>query len=215
MVVEPHGAGPRARRRARAPRRESRVQTLAPSANGESFARRTASSLVVDRDNGDDRPEELLAAEPRRDRLADEHRRRVEPPGKPGRRAVAAGHDSRAVLDRVGDEVLDTRALLLADERAELDRRIVPVADPQRARAVDEPLDERVVQRAVDVDALDTRADLAAVRERPPERALDGAVEIGVVEHEHRILPAELERDRAQALARPTRDDAGPSRSSR
>ena len=129
-------------------------------------------------------------------------------PPKPGRGAVATCQQLCAVLDCISDESLDTSALRLADQRTQLDSRIATVADPQGARAIDETLDERAVKRAVDVDALDAGADLAAVREGSPERTLDRAIEIGIVKDEHRILPAELERDRAQSFAGAAPDDA-------
>ena len=78
----------------------------------------------------------------------------------------------------------------------------MPVADPEPGGALGEALDERVVERAGHVDPLDPGADLPAVRKRPPQRALDCAVEIGVLEDEHRILAPELQRDRAQPLGR-------------
>ena len=62
------------------------------------------------------------------------------------------------------------------------------------------------MQSGRDRDPLDPRAGLAAVRERAPEGALDGALEIGVVEDEHRVLAPELEHDRAQAVGRGPRD---------
>ena len=41
-----------------------------------------------------------------------------------------------------------------------------------------------------------------------PQCTVDGACEVGVVEHDHRILAAELERHRHQALGRRRRDEA-------
>ena len=46
------------------------------------------------------------------------------------------------MLDRIRDERLEAGALLLRDERAELDVRVRPVADPELGGAGREPLDE-------------------------------------------------------------------------
>src|SRR5205814_2218013 len=52
----------------------------------------------------------------------------------------------------------------------------------------------------LDVDPVRAHARLPAVQECGPEAALDGAVEVGVREDEHRILAPQLEHDRAEAL---------------
>ena len=165
-------------------------------------------SLVVEGLDRDDGAEDLLVHDPGRPRLADQHRGLVEPARQADGRSVSSRDNVRPVLARVGDELLDDGPLALGDERAEIDARIVAVADPQGRGPGHEALDERVVQRAVHVDPLDARADLAAVREGAPERALDGAPEIGVVEHEHRILATELERHGAEPLGGALRDPA-------
>ena len=90
------------------------------------------------------------------------------------------------------------RALLARDQRPEL----------EAAGSGGELLDERLVQRALDVDALHTGAHLAAVEERRPECTVDRACEVCVVEHHHRILAAELERHGHEPLAGGCRDEA-------
>ena len=88
-------------------------------------------------------------------------------------------------------------------------------ADAETSRPAAELLHERLVQIARDVDPLDARTRLAAVGEGAPERALDRSVEVGILEDEHRVLAAELERDRAETLAcggRDFRTDVGGAR---
>ena len=63
--------------------------------------------------------------------------------------------------------------------------------------------DELVVDGLLDVDPLDRDADLAGVDHPAPGRGVDGAVEVGVGEDDHRVLAAELEADRGQRLGGP------------
>ena len=55
--------------------------------------------------------------------------------------------------------------------------------------------DELVVDRRLDVDALDGDAGLPAVLHRVVGRGVGRALEVGVGEHDHRVLAAELQRD--------------------
>ena len=71
---------------------------------------------------------------------------------------------------------------------------------------LDDPLDERVVDRVDGVDALDRGADLARVREAAPRDRLRGAIEVGVGADDRGRLAAELERARDQPLAARRRD---------
>ena len=64
------------------------------------------------------------------------------------------------------------------------------------------PLEERVADRRCSEQARRGRADLAAVAEGAVERVEGGAVEIGVLEDDHRVLAAELEHDRLQPARR-------------
>ncbi len=65
-----------------------------------------------------------------------------------------------------------------------------------------QPLDELVVDRILDVDALDRDADLARVEQAEGGGGVGGALDVGVGEHDHRVLAAELEADRGQRLGR-------------
>src|SRR6185503_77641 len=173
VVVVPHAAGLESiRDRART------GPVAAPDAGAETERRvvRPAHHRVVgvQLDNDRGRTEELLAGQPRVARLAQEQCRLGEPAGKVGVGPAAAGRDVRSVLDRVRDEALEPSALLLADERPELDTGIAAAADPQLASPRREALDERVVEARRDGDPLDARACLTAVRVDAPERALDG-----------------------------------------
>ena len=183
---------------------------------GESFAQRTIAVLVVFLDNDHAGTEELLGAEAgaRAARRGAPWARGTSPAG--WSRAAATARDRRAVLDRIRDEALEPGALLLARRAARARRR-----DPPRGRSGAAPA--RAVSRSTNVVVQPGRARRSARSrrtpdrscERPPQRALDGAVEIGVVEDEHRVLPAKLEHRRAEPLGGGLRDgspDLGGSR---
>ena len=70
----------------------------------------------------------------------------------------------------------------------------VPAPTFSRPTFAGELLDELVGDRLVDVEALDGEAGLAAVEEAADARRADGGVDVGVVEDDHRIGAAELER---------------------
>ena len=180
-------------------RRVSAVQTLAPRPNGESLAQRTISSSVSIRTTRTPGPKSSSCRTRALRGSPDKHGRLVEPARELRVGTSSTGRCLRSVLDRVGDEALESEPLRLADERPKLDLRVEAVAEPQAAGALGELLDERVVERRRHGDPLDAGACLSAVRERAPERAVDRAIEVGVVQHEHRVLAAELEHGRAKA----------------
>ena len=69
-----------------------------------------------------------------------------------------------------------------------------------RLGAGDEPLDEPVVDLVGDEHPLHRDAELAGVGERRPDGALGGLLEVGVAQHQDRVLAAELERAADQPL---------------
>ena len=105
---------------------------------------------------------------------------------------------SRAILD-VAEVLLE---LLLADRRPDLRLRIERVADPQRPRLLGQRFDEAVVNAFGDDDPRRRRAALAGGEECAVDGARDRAVEVGVVEHDERVLAAHLELHARLALRR-------------
>src|SRR5699024_5564237 len=59
---------------------------------------------------------------------------------------------------------------------------------------IDEPSLERLADARLDVEPFERDTELASVGERAADRTLDGFPEVGVVEHEKRVLPTELHR---------------------
>ena len=92
--------------------------------------------------------------------------------------------------------------LVLVDRRTHLDGLVEAVADFDLLGAGDEVLDELVVHAFLHDDAAGRGAALSGGAERAPESAFDGEVEVGVVEHDHRILAAEFERAMLEGLGR-------------
>ena len=101
---------------------------------------------------------------------------------------------------------MHTLELTLADQRPELRPGVHRVAEADRRRAVEQPSQVLRVDAAVHVDALDRSARLAGTGGGRPQRSGDGAVEIGVVAHDRRVVAPELEDHALAVLARETPD---------
>ena len=79
--------------------------------------------------------------------------------------------------------------------------RVHGIAHAQLLGSLDELGDELVVERLVDEDPAGSRAHLAGVEEAAPEGALDGGVDVGIVEHDQRVVAAQLQADRLRGVA--------------
>src|SRR5271157_858503 len=102
--------------------------------------------------------------------------------------------------------------LLFVDGWPHLGGFVEAVAYFQLFRASYVALDEFAVNAFLDDDAAGGGATLAGGAESAPEAALDGEVEVGVVEHDHGILAAECERAVFETLGRDAADDAADGR---
>ena len=89
--------------------------------------------------------------------------------------------------------LLDDLELAGVGHRPHVDARLEGVPDPDLLGQLDDPGRERFGDIPGDVDPLDRAAALAAVHEGRPDRAPGGPFEVGVLEHDHRVLAAELE----------------------
>ena len=167
--------------------------------------------LVLERDDRDHRPEDLL--------LRDRHR--VVHPGNNGRRIervlprLAAEHDLGAFTARALDERVHALAVGLGDQRAHLRLGVQRVAHLDLAGLLGERDDELVVEPLLDEDP---RARLAALAGRVvdrPDRARDRRVEVGVREDDVRALAAELQRQPLDRLRAEPHDLAAGLRGAR
>ena len=141
-----------------------------------------------------DRAEDLLAGEEGvvGDALEE---RRLEQVGLVVVGAPAAGeHRSALRLSALdpGEHLLE---LLLVDDRADLGRRVVRIADDTALHPGQQPAAEVVVDRLLHINPASRGAFLSGRPERAGVGQLDGAVEVRVGHHDHRVVAAELELD--------------------
>jgi hypothetical protein len=170
--------------------------------------------LVLERGDGDHRPEGLAAVDLHLVGDVGQDRRRVDQGPDVGPH-LATGEDAGAsgdgVVDVTGDglELVPRRQGAHLATPGELRRQTQPVD------LADEPSGELVGDRGVDEEAFDRDAQLAGAREAAADRAIDGSIEVGILEDEHGVLAPELERGADEPFAGTLRRPACRSRSSR
>ena len=86
------------------------------------------------------------------------------------------------------------------DERADVDGRVQPRPEPELAGTRFQALEQRLDDGPLDDDPRRGRAALTGRPERRPQDPVGRQVEVGVAEHDHAVLAAELERDALEAL---------------
>ena len=158
--------------------------------------------------DGRDRTEGLVAAQ--RHVLGDAGQQRglVEVGAEVGAGAPAGQHLG-ALGDGVVDVAGDLRELVGAAQRAHVGAEVEAGAEAHVAQGLGEARHEGVVDGVVHVEALDADAELAAVGADAAHGAADGGVEVGVGQHEQRVLAAELHRAVLEAAGGLRRD--GPA----
>ena len=105
--------------------------------------------------------------------------------------------------------------LVFVHGRSHVGSLVKSIANPETSCAVDISIDELVVNALLDDDATGGRATLASCTKRAPETAFDGKIEIRIVEHDHRILAAELKRAMLECLRGRRADDLADFRGTR
>src|SRR5690606_33622110 len=113
----------------------------------------------------------------------------------------AAADKARALRHGGVDVRGDKLQLLLVDDGADARAEIARVTALQLLRVRDELLRERLDDAAVDDDALDGHANLTLMHERAERCRVHGALDVGVVEDDQRVLAAELEHAALQQRA--------------
>ena len=162
--------------------------------------------LVVAREplHRDDRPEDLALHDLGVLRDVGDDRRLDEEAAVADRRA--AGHDGRLAVEPL-EEAEHALLLLLRDHRAHVD--VVAVGRVADLHRLDDALGLRehvVVDRLADQNPGRRGAVLAGVPVAADLDRLGDLLRVGVVEHDHRRLAAELEVDALQGVARVPRD---------
>jgi hypothetical protein len=120
-------------------------------------------------------------------------------------RAPTTEHEARLLAEGPLDVARDPGVLLGRDQRAEIGI-LATRPDPERGRLRAQTLDELVLDLRRHEESRAGRADLAAVAESAFSGIGSRALEIGVREHQHRVLAAELEHDRHGPLGRERHD---------
>ena len=123
--------------------------------------------LGIERDDRHDRPEDLLAGDPHVVVDAVEHRRHQVGTGREGCviRGLAADDEGRALAEADLDVVPNAVTLLEADERADLGRLVLGIADLHVPGCGGEQLHDLLVDRPLDEDPAAGAAILATVVE--------------------------------------------------
>src|SRR5688572_10645639 len=112
----------------------------------------------------------------------------------------ATGDDAGALARRVGDQLLDLRDGVLVDQRTLLDVRFQPGPDLERIGRDDQLFEKLRVGTGLDEKAIGAYAGLPGVAVFRGDRALDGAIDVGIVEDDERRVAAELHRDLLDAI---------------
>ncbi len=162
---------------------------------------RSASSAAADPHHREEGAEGLLAHDGHLQRRVGDQGGWEELPAPQIGPARAAGQDTGAARDGVGDLPLGARDLRTEGDGADVDGHLVGAVAPggRLAQAGDlrgHELQQPVGGRRLDQHALGADADLAAAGEPAPDGGAGGARQIGVGEHDHRRLPPQLQHRR-------------------
>ena len=147
-----------------------------------------------------DRPEGLLGHQLHRVIHVHDHGRPDPAPAAAVDLDPPATEDFRAAAQRVVDLPRDDVGLAIENQRTDDARVDVRVIDRHRARLLDEPRDEAIVERVLHVDALERLAGLPGRQHRRAQHDVGCQLEVGGLRHDHRVLAAELEERRDEML---------------
>ena len=149
--------------------------------------------LVAERDHGQERSEHFLLRDAHPGDGAGDQRRLDVMPAAGTVMRLAADGDGRAVLPRDVEIAADLCEMPLVDQRPDFGRGIEGMPDLQRLDPRGELFDEFVGDALLDQQPARRGAALAIERVDHEHDGIERAVEIGVVEHDHRVLAAEFE----------------------
>src|SRR5688572_9266455 len=147
--------------------------------------------------DGDDGPEDLLLHHAPLAVEAGDHGRLQEVTVPDALREIpgtlSADENGAPFFSRELDVAFDLAKVRLADERAHVGRSVLRVSDPELLRPLQKAVDELLVDRFLDEETRSAEADLPLVGEARLNRRRDRLLEIGVREHDVRVLPSELQ----------------------
>src|SRR5436305_7904822 len=107
--------------------------------------------------------------------------------------------------------------LPLVDRRTHVGGLVETIADSQFARALDQAANELAVHTFLHNDATGCSAALPCSAKSSPQSAFESQLQIGIIEHDHGILPAQFQRAMLEGLGRscPDRSSDGARSSKR
>ena len=105
----------------------------------------------------------------------------------------------------LADGILNVRSalieLVLRNQRPDIRGEVERGAQTQRLRPARKCIHEAVKDAALHIEAFKRNAHLTRIGEAPLDRAVDGPAEVGVIQHDHRVLAPQFERALGQILA--------------
>src|SRR6476619_561333 len=113
---------------------------------------------------------------------------------------MTTGAHLRATLDRIANVIFNDLQLSLIRHRADVNRLGRSFALLEQARFFNYEIGKFFGDRFMHVTTLDRSACLSRVAESAPDSGTCSILEIGVFEHDHRILATELEHYRRQVF---------------
>src|SRR6266516_3852792 len=147
--------------------------------------------------DGKHRPKDFLLLDPHPRLDASGHRRLVEPAAFQTFVSlwnIATERDARPFSLRNVDVFGHLLPRLFVDQWTNFGLGVEPRTEPQLAGAIDEHLHEFVVNLVLQNQPAGGGAALPRRAERPPQHAVEGEIEVGIVHYDHRVLAAHFER---------------------
>ena len=107
-----------------------------------------------------------------------------------------------APVARIGELGFDDLCLALQNQGAEFSPADVGIAELHRLRLGDQLIDKGVVNVRLGIDALDGQADLPGIEDGAAQHRVAGLIQIGIAQHDGRILAAEFQEGGNEAAGR-------------
>ena len=106
---------------------------------------------------------------------------------------MTTGKDDRALCDGLLYDALDLSRLRVIDQRAEMHLTCHRVTAHQGFGTFGQFLRVLIGQRTVHQMSSGLHADLALMQESAPSRAATDRVDVGIIQHDHGVVAAELQ----------------------
>src|SRR5919109_3506097 len=108
--------------------------------------------------------------------------------------AVSAAQEPGAFVLPDFHVLLGRAELLLADLRAHVGGFVQPISNLYIPHTIEQPIDELRINAFLHNDAAGSRATLTGSSKGAPDGAIDREIEIGIIQNDHCVLAAHLQR---------------------